>query len=62
MAKLEQELAAVRAQLADNPQGDWQKLHSLADKESDLASRLDRRIAEWERATAELAKPKARDR
>jgi ATP-binding cassette subfamily F protein 3 len=50
--KLETELASVRAELAGDHAGDWQKLHALADRERELDALLTRRIAEWEAASA----------
>jgi ATP-binding cassette subfamily F protein 3 len=55
VARLEGELAAVRAELAADHQGDWQKLHALADRERELDELLARRMAEWESAAAALA-------
>ena len=52
VSKLEAELAAVRAELAADHGGDWQKLHTLADRERDLDALLTRRLAEWEAASA----------
>ena len=52
VSKLEAELAAVRAELGGDHGGDWQKLHTLADRERELDALLARRLAEWEAATA----------
>jgi len=52
VSKLETELAAVRAELAADHGGDWQKLHTLADRERELDALLTKRMAEWEAATA----------
>ncbi|MES1158137.1 MAG: ABC-F family ATP-binding cassette domain-containing protein [Haliangium ochraceum] len=52
VSKLETELAAVRAELAGDHAGDWQKLHALAERERELDGLLARRIAEWEAASA----------
>jgi len=52
VSKLEAELAGVRAQLAGDHAGDWQKLHTLADRERELDALLARRLAEWEAASA----------
>ena len=52
VSKLETELAAVRAELAGDHAGDWQKLHALAERERELDALLARRIAEWEAASA----------
>lgn len=54
VGKLEKELAEVRAELATDHGGDWQKLHTLAERERDLDALLTRRMAEWEAATAAL--------
>jgi hypothetical protein len=51
VSKLETELAAVRAELAADHGGDWQKLHTLADRERELDALLFKRIAEWEAAS-----------
>jgi ATP-binding cassette subfamily F protein 3 len=56
VAKLEAELATIRSSLASDHAGDWQKLHTLADRERELDELLARRMAEWESASAELAK------
>jgi ATP-binding cassette subfamily F protein 3 len=52
VSKLETELAAVRAELAADHGGDWQKLHTLADRERELDALLTKRMAEWEAATS----------
>jgi ATP-binding cassette, subfamily F, member 3 len=52
VSKLEGELAAVRAELASDHGGDWQKLHALADRERELDALLAKRLAEWEAASA----------
>jgi len=52
VSKLEAELAAVRAELAADHGGDWQKLHTLADRERELDALLAKRMAEWEAASA----------
>jgi ATP-binding cassette, subfamily F, member 3 len=54
VAKLEAELAEVRAALASDHGGDWQKLHTLADRERQLDELLARRMSEWETASAAL--------
>ena len=43
VSKLEAELAAVRAELAADHGGDWQKLHTLADRERELDALLAKR-------------------
>jgi ATP-binding cassette, subfamily F, member 3 len=52
VSKLEGELAGVRAELAADHGGDWQKLHTLADRERELDALLAKRLAEWEAASA----------
>jgi len=52
VSKLEAELAAVRAELGADHGGDWQKLHTLADRERELDALLAKRMTEWEAATA----------
>jgi ATP-binding cassette subfamily F protein 3 len=56
VGKLEGELQAVRQELAGDHAGDWQKLHTLADRERELDALLARRMAEWETASSTLAK------
>jgi ATP-binding cassette subfamily F protein 3 len=56
VGKLEADLAAVRAALGGDHSGDWQKLHTLADRERELDALLARRIAEWEATSAALLK------
>jgi len=56
VGKLEAELQAVRQELAGDHAGDWQKLHTLADRERELDALLARRVAEWETASTALAK------
>ncbi len=55
VGKLEADLAAVRAELGGAHAGDWQKLHTLADRERELDASLARRMAEWEAAGVALA-------
>jgi ATP-binding cassette subfamily F protein 3 len=55
VAKLEAELATIRSSLASDHAGDWQKLHTLADRERELDELLARRMADWESASAGLA-------
>ena len=55
VAKLEQELGEVRAALTADHGGDWQKLHTLSDRERELDELLQRRMAEWEAASAALS-------
>ena len=54
IARVETELAALRAQLALDHGGDWKKLHELADQERELDALLAKRMANWEKASAEL--------
>jgi ATP-binding cassette subfamily F protein 3 len=54
VAKLEAELAEVRAALSGDHGGDWQKLHTFADRERKLVDILARRMSEWESASAAL--------
>jgi ATP-binding cassette subfamily F protein 3 len=54
VSKLEAELAAVRQELGADHGGDWQKLHTLADRERQLDALLAKRIAEWEAASADM--------
>jgi ATP-binding cassette, subfamily F, member 3 len=54
IARVEGELVGLRAKLAEDHGGDWQKLHELADKERDLDDLLAKRMADWEKASAEL--------
>ncbi|HLK92221.1 MAG TPA: ABC-F family ATP-binding cassette domain-containing protein [Polyangia bacterium] len=57
VSRLEAELHAVRADLVADHAGDWQKLHALAERESELDALLARRIAEWEAASAAALNP-----
>jgi ATP-binding cassette subfamily F protein 3 len=54
IARVETELGALRAQLTEDHGGDWKKLHELADKERELDALLAKRMADWEKASAEL--------
>jgi ATP-binding cassette subfamily F protein 3 len=58
VGKLEAELASLRAELGGDHQGDWQKLHALADRERDAGELLARKMSEWEAAAATLAADK----
>jgi ATP-binding cassette, subfamily F, member 3 len=60
VSKLEGDLAAVRAELAGDHAGDWQKLHALAERERELDALLARRMAEWEAASAAALNPPGR--
>jgi len=55
IARVEGELAGLRAKLSEDHGGDWKKLHELADRERDLDALLAKRMSDWERASAELA-------
>jgi ATP-binding cassette subfamily F protein 3 len=55
VGKLEAELQALRAELAGDHQGDWQKLHKLADREREVGDLLARKMTEWEATAAALA-------
>jgi hypothetical protein len=59
VGKLEAELEAVRKELTADHAGDWQKLHTLADRERELDALLARRMAEWETASTALATARA---
>jgi ATP-binding cassette, subfamily F, member 3 len=54
IARVEGEVAELRTQLTADHGGDWQKLHALADRERELGELLGRRMADWEKASAEL--------
>ena len=54
IARIEGELAALRATLAGDHGGNWQKLHELLDKEHGLDALLGKRMADWEKASADL--------
>jgi ATP-binding cassette subfamily F protein 3 len=54
IARVEGDLASLRARLGEDHGGNWQKLHELADKERELDSLLAKRMADWEKASAEL--------
>jgi ATP-binding cassette subfamily F protein 3 len=54
IARVEGDLAALRTKLSEDHGGDWKKLHELADKERELDSLLGKRMADWEKASAEL--------
>ena len=55
VSKLERELAEVRGALTSDHGGDWQKLHALSDRERELDELLQRRMSEWEAASAALS-------
>jgi ATP-binding cassette subfamily F protein 3 len=54
IARVEGELASLRAKLTEDHGGNWQKLHELADKEREFGELLGKRMADWEKASAEL--------
>ncbi|MBN2574168.1 MAG: ABC-F family ATP-binding cassette domain-containing protein [Deltaproteobacteria bacterium] len=54
ISRVEGELATLRAKLGQDHGGDWKKLHELADQERDLDAVLGKRMADWEKASAEL--------
>jgi ATP-binding cassette, subfamily F, member 3 len=54
IARVEGELSTLRAKLAEDHGGNWQKLHELADRERELGELLAKRMADWEKASAEL--------
>ncbi len=54
VARLEGELQGLRAELAADHHGDWQKLHAMADRERELDELLAKRMGDWEKACAEL--------
>jgi ATP-binding cassette subfamily F protein 3 len=54
IARVERELGELRGKLAEDHGGDWQKLHALADRERELDGLLGKRMADWEKASAEL--------
>jgi ATP-binding cassette subfamily F protein 3 len=54
IARVEGELATLRAKLSGDHGGNWQKLHELADKEREFGELLGKRMADWEKASAEL--------
>jgi len=54
IARVESDLAALRAKLSEDHGGNWQKLHELADKERELDTLLAKRMSDWEKASAEL--------
>ena len=55
VGKLEAELRTVREGLTADHAGDWQKLHTLADRERELDALLARKMSEWEAASAALS-------
>jgi ATP-binding cassette subfamily F protein 3 len=54
IARVEGELGALRAKLAEDHGGDWKKLHELADRERELDALLAKHLADWEKASADL--------
>ncbi|MBI5478984.1 MAG: ABC-F family ATP-binding cassette domain-containing protein [Deltaproteobacteria bacterium] len=54
IAGLEARLTEVRARLASDHGGDWQKLHALVEEERALDESLTAKLAEWEQLGAEV--------
>jgi ATP-binding cassette subfamily F protein 3 len=54
IGKLEAQLAQVRAELAGEHGGAWQKLHGLVEDERKISERLKSRLGEWEKLGSEL--------
>jgi ATP-binding cassette subfamily F protein 3 len=54
IAALEARLAEVRATLAADHGGEWQKLHALVEEERSLDESLTAKLAEWEQLGAEV--------
>jgi ATP-binding cassette subfamily F protein 3 len=54
IARVEAEVLQLRGQLTADHGGDWQKLHAMADRERELGELLGKRMADWEKASAEL--------
>jgi len=54
IARIESEVTELRTQLTADHGGDWQKLHAMADRERELGELLGKRMADWEKASAEL--------
>lgn len=53
--KGEEKLEAMRAELRDNPGGDWAKLAEAAKAEQELARKVDAMITEWSQLSEEVA-------
>jgi ATP-binding cassette subfamily F protein 3 len=49
----EKQLAAMRAELREDPAGDWAKVAKLASEEQAMSKRVDAMIAEWEKLSAD---------
>ena len=49
----ERELETMRAQLREDPAGDWAKLAEMAKKEQALGKRVEAMMSEWEKLSAE---------
>jgi ATP-binding cassette subfamily F protein 3 len=54
IAALETRTAELKITLAAEHGGNWQSLHALVEEERELAERLEKRLAEWEKLGAEL--------
>ncbi|MEO8798644.1 MAG: ABC-F family ATP-binding cassette domain-containing protein [Polyangiaceae bacterium] len=55
IASGEKELADLRADLREDPKGNWEKLAQMAKAEQSLAKRIEQMMSEWERLSAEEA-------
>jgi ATP-binding cassette subfamily F protein 3 len=51
----EKQLAGMRAELKEDPKGDWAKLAKLASEEQAVTKKVDAMMAEWEKLSADLA-------
>jgi ATP-binding cassette subfamily F protein 3 len=51
---LEARSGELHEQLAEDPAGDWERLHRLSAEEREVAARLERRVQEWERVCTRL--------
>ncbi|MCA9751993.1 MAG: hypothetical protein KC591_07360, partial [Gemmatimonadetes bacterium] len=54
IAEFESRLEELTGELARDPDGDWERLNTLANEEQELRARLERRYAEWERVSKVL--------
>ncbi|MBX3232724.1 MAG: ABC-F family ATP-binding cassette domain-containing protein [Labilithrix sp.] len=50
----EKQLATMRAELKEDPGGDWAKIAKLATEEQAMAKKVETMLAEWERLSAQL--------
>ena len=53
IASAEKELASLRAELREDPQGNWEKLAQMAKAEQALTKRVDAMMSEWARLSEE---------